>query len=380
MAASCGIEITPQGLDNRFTRATATFLEALLTAAIGAVSHADPAAVPLLQRFAGVYLQDCSALTLPAALAAVWTGCGDSTPAGHRSVVKVGVRLDLCRGSMQGPVLAPGKTHDRVVVQALPVLPPGSLRIADLGFFALAELATQAKRGCFWLTRVQTGTQVVDDAGTALPLSQFLAQQPGPVVDVPVRVGKAVRLPCRLLAAPAPAAVVAQRRERLKQDRHRRQQPMTQERLQLLEWTVLMTNLAPDQLTHSEAFVLYRARWQIELLFKLWKSTMAIDTWRTANHWRVLCEVYAKLIGCVVQHWLQLTATWEDPARSLVKASAVIRSFARQIAHALPRRRALCAVLADLAAVLRATGRVNTRRKRPSTAQFLLNPPLGALA
>src|SRR5579859_3470693 len=69
MAANCGVTLSPQGLDDRFTETTATFLQALLAAAIGEVIATDPVAIPLLQRFVGVYLQDCSALTLPAALA-----------------------------------------------------------------------------------------------------------------------------------------------------------------------------------------------------------------------------------------------------------------------------------------------------------------------
>jgi hypothetical protein len=50
--------------------------------------------------------------------------------------------------------------------------------------------------------------------------------------------------------------------------------------------------------------VLLRERWQMEMLSKLWKQYGRIDEWRTANPWRVLCELYAKLIGLLLQHWL----------------------------------------------------------------------------
>jgi hypothetical protein len=44
----------------------------------------------------------------------------------------------------------------------------------------------------------------------------------------------------------------------------------------------------------------------MELLYKLWKQYGRIDEWRTANPWRILCELYAKLIGLLLQHWLML--------------------------------------------------------------------------
>ena len=42
--------------------------------------------------------------------------------------------------------------------------------------------------------------------------------------------------------------------------------------MDLQEWTIFVTNCPPEMLTWKEVVVLYRARWQIELLFKLWKS------------------------------------------------------------------------------------------------------------
>jgi hypothetical protein len=38
-----------------------------------------------------------------------------------------------------------------------------------------------------------------------------------------------------------------------------------------------------------------------------------------ANQWRILCELYAKLIGLLLQHWLIILFDWQDEQRSLVK-------------------------------------------------------------
>src|SRR5262245_42327229 len=50
MAATLGVVITPQGIDHRFTEATATFLKQVLDAAVTQVVASDPVAIPLLRR------------------------------------------------------------------------------------------------------------------------------------------------------------------------------------------------------------------------------------------------------------------------------------------------------------------------------------------
>src|SRR3712207_1398044 len=71
-AATLGLAVTPQALDQRFTPRAADGLERVLSMAITRVIAAAPVAVPILDRFTAVYLQDSSTIVLPDALAAVW--------------------------------------------------------------------------------------------------------------------------------------------------------------------------------------------------------------------------------------------------------------------------------------------------------------------
>ena len=376
MAAACGVRVRPQSLATRFTEEAAGMLKQVLDAAIAQVLATERTTLPLLQRFAGVYLQDCTVITLPPTLASVWSGCGDATPDGHTAVVKLGVRLDLLCGTLHGPVLAAGRTHDRTVVDALPPLPAGSMVLADLGFFSLRALAAQDQAGCYWLTRLQAGTVVIDAAGTRWDLADLLEQHVQRLTELAVEVGTTQRLPCRLIAVPVPDAVANQRRRKMQAEAHRRGQMVTDERRRLAAFTVFITNAPATLLTPAEALVLARARWQIELLFKGWKSDGQVDTWRSQQAYRILCELYAKLIGMVIQHWVLLTAGWEDPRRSLRKAAAMVRESALILALTVRSVRRLTAMLEALALPLQAGSRKQTRRATPSTPQLLAHPEL----
>ena len=67
-------------------------------------------------------------------------------------------------------------------------------------------------------------------------------------------------------------------------------------------------------LRFEEALVLLRERWQMELLYKLWKQHGQVDEWHTRDPWRMLCELYAKLLGVTLQHWLIVLVCLARPA------------------------------------------------------------------
>jgi hypothetical protein len=78
-AATVGIPITGPGSVQRCTEAAATCLQTVLGTAVQRVLAADPTTVLVLQRFAGVSVQDSTTIVVPPDLTAVWRGCGGST-------------------------------------------------------------------------------------------------------------------------------------------------------------------------------------------------------------------------------------------------------------------------------------------------------------
>jgi hypothetical protein len=134
-----------------------------------------------------------------------------------------------------------------------------------------------------------------------------------------------------------------------------------------------VTNVPAKILSVPEAAVLYRARWQVELLFKRWKSQGCIAQLQGSTAVRQLVRVWSRLIGVVVQHWLVVAVAWGDPTRSLSKMSEAVCFFVGRILAALNRQRGLRRTLQDLDRALSKTCRRN-KRKKPGTFELLNDP------
>jgi hypothetical protein len=375
-ARHLGVPVSPQALDQRFGPRAAACLRQTLEAAVTHMITADPAALPLLQRFpGGVCLLDSTSVTLPDALADHWPGCGGTTADDGQAALKLFVRWNLTDGGLSGPFLHAGRTAEQTCDAQAGPLAPGTLRLADLGFFSLAKLQALSAQKVHWLTRWQPGTKLYDADGHADTLAELLARQTTDRVDVSVALGAEQRLPCRLLAVRVPPAVVAQRERRRqarrsKQGRRKAKKPRP-DQLALLHWNVYVTNVPLDLLTLDEALVLARCRWQIELLFKLWKNEGRLDESRSGKPWRILCELYAKLLGMVVQHWLLLSGCWSQADRSLVKASRVVRQNVMSVANVLTQGHLVRRELQILAKRLTDACRIRRRPKDPPTHHLL---------
>src|SRR5262249_18286939 len=154
-------------------------------------------------------------------------------------------------------------------------------------------------------------------------------------IDCDVKLGNRERIPCRLLARPVPPEVAALRRLRLQEKSQRRGDRVSELALALCDWTILVTSVPRDRLNVEGAVALARMRWQIELVFKLWKSHGGIDEWNGTRPYKALCAVYGKLLAMVVEHWTIVTGCWSQSDRSPSQAAWVVGAFALSLAAAL---------------------------------------------
>jgi Transposase DDE domain len=384
-----GVQASPQALEERMTPQAASFMRYLLEETVSMAIRSQECTIPTLHTFAGVYLQDGTIVTLPDALQEQWRGSGY---AGGQSGLRVQLRINWMDGKISGPWLQDARASENTGEASIKHtdVPKGALYVTDSGYLIIKRMRELDAQGVFWLAPAKANLLITDEQGIKRDLPSFVACQPEGVIDRWVFVG-AEKLWCRLLVFPADNTRRSQQSKydqkiRVKGSRHdvqvgrhktakgkkgRKSSQETPQHRRLKGAVVLLSNAPVTCLSAKHARVVMRVRWQIELIWKLWKQYGKVDVWRSEKSTRILCEVYAKLIAMILQHWFTIVGCWSDPHRSLVKASRLIQKGAPCIMltmHGPLTQQALFQLLC-----LGMKGcTMNSRKKHPNTSQHLL--------
>ena len=111
----------------------------------------------------------------------------------------------------------------------------------------------------------------------------------------------------------------------------------SQRNQRLLDWSIFITNIPENKVCSEKVFLIYSLRWQIELLFKLYKSYIQIEALKGKfNSSRILCELYAKLcIGIIFQAMTGCIELEKNAEFSPIKAMIELKNRARELFIAL---------------------------------------------
>lgn len=329
-AGTLGIAVTRQAIEQGLTAEAAATLRATLEGAAQAVIATQPHALPLLNGFNGVYLQDSTWIRLPDVFHDTHRGTGDRTNT-HRAALKLQLRFEVATGEFEHFQLTEGVAADSTAEKQFQRLPEGSLRLADLGYFSLEALDKLTQANVAWITRLKAGCRLFDEAGDPLCLLKWLQAQSQNTATRPLRIGKTKQLSARLVAEKLSEQETNKRRRDIRRRAKRRNLLPSRESLRFAGWNLYLTNIDQHRFTPEQILIIVRLRWQIELMFKCFKSIGKIHVSRSQKPYRILCEVYAKLIVVLLRHWGMLAIGWRCTQHSLMKTAALIGTYARAL-------------------------------------------------
>lgn len=324
-----GMSVAKQSLWQRVNTHSVAFLEDILGRVIGERLQGGERPVPeALKSFARVFIQDSTAIKLSAKLAAVFPGARNHHGA-KNGVLKLQAVYELVSQRFVHFSLSGFTRNDQAAAyDILSLLKPGELVLRDLGYFVIGSFQQIACCGAFFLSRFRLDSKVYDPrTGRELNLLGHLKRQGQ--MDQQVLLGRQ-RMAVRLVAVKLPEPVAAQRRRKARSNRDKRCHPKARS-LQLLGWSIFVTNVPSQRCSAKTIAQLYGLRWQIESLFKVWKSHFGLTQVPRGSTDQLLVMIYARLVFITVitqiiqMQWLEQTDG--QPAGSRFKLAAMLSDY-----------------------------------------------------
>lgn len=203
----------------------------------------------------------------------------------------------------------------------------GQLVLGDRGYSNARGIASVVAQGADVLVRVNRGAMPTYDAsGAAIDVLAWARGLHGSRVSerrVSVRAAADSRaretVEGRMIAVRLPPEEIAEARRRVREEHG---SATTKQQLEAAEYVVLFTTASAERLSAARCFDAYRLRWQVELMFKRWKSICHFDrlpnyrddtirSWLTA---KVLLALLLDRIGSDTSE-LFPPAEWTPPPR-----------------------------------------------------------------
>lgn len=304
MVQAIEAKISREALHQRFTPQAVQFMRACLNHVLNQkCTPPKPLDAKWLRPFPHIRIFDSSSWDVDPRLKTVLPGSGGGAS-------EANCKLQVCYEYKQGELdffeVSSGNSPDQAYSPALPgLLNPGDLALADLGYFKVKTFRQYHDKGIYFLSRFLVNTTLCHaDTGASIDLGDLLRQFKGNCLELNVILGavKSEQTPCRLIGLRMSEEAANERRRKLHRTAQKKGRTVSQRHLALCDWTLLITNVPGDVLPDRVAYDLYRARWQIELLFKQLKSVMRIHQSDTGIEHRLRCELYGKLILAVLIH------------------------------------------------------------------------------
>jgi hypothetical protein len=319
---STPVDVSPEALHQRMTQRAVAFLRELLQRAFAKLHTGDTVCDgTLLASFTAVHIADSTGFALPPALKDLFPGSGGGA---SRAGAKIQVVWEYLSHSFAHLALVAGTTPDNKYIDTVVSLAQrGALFLFDLGYFKVKALAQIAAAEAYFLTRLNHQTALYEAVAGRLSrveLTRLLGVESPTLVEHQLYLGACERLAVRLIAIRVPEAVVNKRRRTARQAARKRGYTPSQAHLSLMAWNLFITNVPGTIWTPATVCTAYSLSWQVELVFKSWKSDLHLATVPTKTQAPTLCYLYGRLLLIVLVYALcpaLRTALWTRQQREL---------------------------------------------------------------
>jgi hypothetical protein len=291
------IKISRQAFDERFDESAVAFVKSLFeeffSRQMDATIEKD-----FLKSFKSVRIKDGTRIELPLRLKEYFKGFGGNKASASGMCIQY--EFDIKTWKVLDLDIIDAKSSDCSDAKAkIDDIKEGELIIRDLGYFSLEVIREIIKRKAFIISRLNTSTLVYDKNGLELSfvaLYKKMIKSNNRHLEKQVFIGRDHRIPIRLVIDIVPEDIYQSRIKKINAYNKRKGFTTTEQYKTRCRFNLFVTNVDSQVITSYQVTDLYKLRWQIEIMFKIWKSICGLDKLKPMKYHRFICIIYTKLL------------------------------------------------------------------------------------
>jgi len=323
-----GIEIKKQSLHERFNEKAVLMLQNAMEKLINDQHETQLFQLRKIEGFNRILIKDSTCFQLHESLARHYPGSGGS---GSKAMVRIQFEFDILTGKITDLSINAFNDQDATnSIDTIELTQNGDLIIRDLAYINLKVIKLIEQRDSYYLGRLAPNMNVYEPhekAGKAKlsfeKIRDYMRNNNIEIMEKDVCIGATERIRSRLIIHLIPQQHVEKRiRKAKKNNKKKSRNELSKEYLSWLHLNLFITNSDEKKLSAEAVWPLYTLRWQIELVFKIWKSYFGIEKVKKVNKYRLECYLYSKLI-VILLGWKIL---W-NIAKHMLKYEGLALSF-----------------------------------------------------
>lgn len=391
--AVTGTVLSPEGLNKRFNEKSVLFLKHIFSLLLQQkICEQTPISSQLFAHFQRIRIMDATMFQVPHTLEHIYPGSGGCA---QTAGIKIQLEYDLHSGQFLNFQVGPGKNNDKTFgTECLDTLRPGDLCIRDLGYFSLEDLDQMDQRGTYYISRLKLNTNVYvknpdpeyfkngsikkQSEYIQINVIQILNQlQPGETIEYQqAYIGDKQQLFSRLVFHRLTAAQLQKRLEKIAEKEKSKHRTYSEKSKLVAGLNVYVTNAPWEWVPMEQVHELYTLRWQIEIVFKTWKSLFDIDHCRTVKQERIECHLYGKLIAIflcssTMFKMRQLLLQKKQKELSEYKAIGIIQDHLFLLYQSIQNTQEITKLLTRLFHLLQQNGRKSHRYEKKTVFDIM---------